>query len=71
MASGVFRPTTLTDVLGSLNAQTSPADTGDTINGLSGFAEVDEAATVSGSMTATHGAPPGWDQTTWGAALWA
>jgi hypothetical protein len=66
----VYRPTTLTDFLGALNQQTSPPTT-DVINGLSGFAEVDEAATVSGSMTATHSAPPGWAATTWGAFLWA
>lgn len=67
---GVVRPTGLTDVLGSMNAQ-STQPTNDTINGLSGFAEVDENATISGSMTVTQQTPPGWGQSTWGAAVWA
>lgn len=67
---GVFRPMNLTDVLTSLVQQSQP-DAGDTVNGLAGFAEVSESATVSGSMTATAQVPPGWGQSTWGAFAWA
>lgn len=71
LGSGVVRPTTLPDLLGALNSQSSTDTSAQTLNGLAGFAEVDENATVSGAMTATHSAPPGWGQTTWGAFLWA
>ncbi len=70
MASGVLRPYTLVDVLGTLNQQ-SQQQTGTTISGLSGFAEADESATVGDAVTASAQTPPGWDQTTWGAAVWA
>ncbi len=69
MASGVLRPMTLTDVLGSLNQQTTQP-TSDQITGLAALAEVDENATISGSMSATVQTPPGWGQATWGAAVW-
>jgi hypothetical protein len=60
---------TLTDVLGSLNQQTTQP-TSDTITGLAAFAEADENTTISGSFTATLQTPPGWGQSTWGAAVW-
>lgn len=69
--TGVFRPTTLPDLLGALNSQSSTDNSAQQINGLAGFAEVDESATVSGSMTATAQVPSGWDQTLWGSATWA
>jgi hypothetical protein len=70
LGSGVVRPTTLPDLLGAMNQQ-SAQSTNDVVNGLSGFAEVDENATVSGAMTATAQVPPGWGAATWGAFAWA
>jgi hypothetical protein len=70
LGSGVFRPTTLPDLLGAMNQQ-STQSTDDVVNGLAGFAEVDETATVSGAMTATAQTPPGWGGSTWGAFAWA
>lgn len=70
MASGVLRPMNLTDVLGSLNQQTTQP-TSDMITGLSAFAEADENASITGSFTVTQQTPPGWGQSTWGAAVWA
>lgn len=70
LGSGVVRPTTLPDLLGALNSQSSTDTSAQTINGLAGFAEIDENATVSGSMTATAQVPSGWDQTLWGQAVW-
>lgn len=72
LGAGVFRPQTLTDVLGALNTQSTTQDASQTqVNGLAGFAEIAESATVSGSMTATAQVPSGWDQTLWGSAVWA
>lgn len=71
LGAGVYRPQTLTDVLGALNSQSTTQQTNDMVNGLAGFAEVDENATVSGSMTATAQVPPGWGQATWGGFTWA
>lgn len=71
LGAGVFRPQTLTDVLGALNTQSTTQDASQTtVNGLAGFAEVDEGATISGSMAATAQVPSGWDQTLWGNAAW-
>lgn len=71
LGAGVYRPQTLTDVLGALNTQSTTQQTNDMVNGLAGFAEVDENATVSGSMTATAQVPPGWGASTWGGFVWA
>lgn len=67
---GVFRPYTLVDVLGTLNQQAQD-QAADMINGLGFFVETDEQATIADSATVTHSAPPGWDQSTWGASVWA
>lgn len=66
---GVNRPTTLTDVLGTLNQQSTA--TSDMLTGLAAFAETDETAAVTDSATVTAQPPPGWDQSTWGAFAWA
>jgi hypothetical protein len=65
---GVFRPTTLTDVLGTLNQQSTA--TSDVINGLAAFAEADEVAVVTDSVAASTQTAPVWDATTWGCAVW-
>jgi hypothetical protein len=70
LGSGVLRPTTLPDLLGAMNQQSTQTNA-DVVNGLSGFAEIDENATVSGAMTATAQVPPGWGASTWGGFAWA
>lgn len=66
---GVFRPYTLTDVLGQLNEQNSQQqDT--SISGVGFFAEADESATLTDSWTTTVQTPPGWDATVWGSFTW-
>jgi hypothetical protein len=66
---GVVRPTTIVDVLGTLNQQNAE-QTGDLINGFGDFAETDEQSTITDSATVTHSAPPGWDLATWGSCVW-
>jgi hypothetical protein len=70
MAAGVNRPTTLVDVINTLNQQ-SQQQTGDLINGFGDFVELDEQGTLADSAVVTHSAPPGWDQSTWGCAVWS
>jgi hypothetical protein len=68
---GVLRPYTLTDVLGTLNAQNQAAQQGVTqVNAVGSFAEADETVPASDSATATHAAPNGWDAGIWGATQW-
>lgn len=67
---GVVRPTTLIDVLGTLNQQNQQQQ-GDLVNGFGDFVETDEHATITDSATVTHSAPPAWDNSTWGAFVWA
>lgn len=68
--AGVVRPTTIVDVLGTLNQQNSD-QTGDLVNGFGDFVETDEQATLADSAVITHSARPGWDQSTWGACTWS
>ncbi len=65
-----MRPQTLVDVLNTLNQQSTQSTQSGSFTGLAGIAEADETAAVADSMTATVQAPPGWDQTTWGAFAW-
>jgi hypothetical protein len=65
---GVNRPYTLVDVLGTLNQQSQPAS--DLLDGFGDFAETAEQGTLADSAVLTHSAPPGYDQATWGTAIW-
>jgi hypothetical protein len=67
---GVNRPTTLVDVLGTINQQ-QQQQTGDLIDGFGDFVETDEQVTLADSAVVTHSAPPGWGQATWGACVWS
>jgi hypothetical protein len=71
--SGVFRPYTLVDVLGTLNQGNTDTAQGasDTPDGIGEFAESDESATVSDSFTTTATTPATWDNATWGTAVWS
>lgn len=68
---GVVRPTTIIDVLGTLNQQNQDQSGSDLVNGFGDFVETGEQATMADSATVTHSAPPGWDQSTWGACIWS
>lgn len=68
--AGVTRPMTLVDVLGTLNQQNGQQQ-GDLVNGFGDFVETDEGGTLADSAVVTHAAPPGWDQSTWGACVWS
>lgn len=70
MAAGVNRPYTLVDVLGTLNQQNQQT-AGDLVNGFGDFVQTAEQGTLADSATVTHSAPPGWDQSTWGACVWS
>lgn len=70
MASGVFRPYTLPDVLGSMQQQ-AIGNTDTSVSGLGSIAEADETVTLADSATATAGVNPAWDAGTWGAVTWS
>jgi hypothetical protein len=71
MASGVFRPYSLVDVLGSINNQNSSSpDT--SISGVGALGEVDEQTTWADSAsTFLLTSAPAWDQEVWGAVAWS
>ncbi len=68
--SGVLRPYTLTDVLGTMNDQlTSPS--GSTVASLGQIVEAGEIITISETTpTVIVGAVARWDQGVWGATQW-
>ena len=68
MTSGVLRPYTLADVLGTMNQQTTQA--GQQIVGLGAFAEADETVTTADAAFITTATPAGWDQSQWQATQW-
>ena len=67
---GVYRPYTLTDVLGTIQQQ-AIGDTGTSVSGVGYFAEADETVPAGDSATATVQPPATWDNGTWGAFSWA
>jgi hypothetical protein len=69
---GVFRPYTLVDILGTLNDQSSGQQGSDQIiSGLGFFAETDESAQTSDSMTGTLiVGNSAWDAGAWGSTTW-
>ena len=71
MASGVFRPYTLVDVLGSINNNNNAtADT--STSGLGTIGEADEQTTWADSATTVlRTSVPGWDQEVWGGSDWS
>jgi len=66
---GVFRPYTLSDVLGTIQQQ-ALGNTDTAVSGVGAFAEADETAALADSATLTAGANPAWDGGTWGAVTW-
>lgn len=69
MASGVYRPYTLSDVLGTLNQQSTA--TSSMITGLASFAQTAETAAVTDSVTAMAQANYVWDSGTWGTVIYS
>jgi hypothetical protein len=70
MASGVLRPYTLVDVLGSINGQNS-ATVDTSTSGLGVVAEGDDQTAWSDSTTSqVLVGIPGWDQEVWGGSVW-
>jgi hypothetical protein len=67
---GVYRPYTLTDVLGTIQQQ-AIGDTGTSTAGLGYYAETDEAVTMADSATTTLQPLPAWDRGEWGQFSWA
>lgn len=67
---GVYRPYSLTDVLGTLTDQSAQQqDT--TVTGLGDFAETAELFTLSEHVTGTVTTNPTWGGGTWGTVTWS
>lgn len=66
---GVFRPSTLADVLGTLQQQ-AIGDTGTSVSGVGYFAEDDEMMAMADSATAATGTNPTWGNGEWGSVVW-
>jgi hypothetical protein len=67
---GVFRPSSLTDVLNVIQQQ-AIGDTDTSVSGVGGFAEADDQMTAADSVTATAQALPAWDSGVWGGLSWS
>lgn len=73
MASGVFRPYTLVDVLGTMNQQITDMTGTQAVTGFGTFAEADEVMTTDDSVTTTlvTASTATWDNATWGTFVWS
>jgi hypothetical protein len=67
---GVFRPSTLADVLGTLQQQ-AIGDTGTSVSGVGYFAEDDEMMAMADSATGSIGTNPTWGNGEWGSVTWS
>ena len=70
MASGVLRPYTLPDVLGSLSDGISALAANSTSAGTGFFLEADEVLGVTDTATVTAQANPAWGNGQWSAFTW-
>jgi hypothetical protein len=68
---GVYRPTTLIDVLSTLNQGLLPPVQATDTTQLGVFAEIDETIPMADSMTTNVAAPATWDNGVWGATTWS
>jgi pyridoxal/pyridoxine/pyridoxamine kinase len=66
---GVFRPSTLADVLNTIQQQ-AIGDTDTSVSGVGYIGEADDQMTMSDSVTATAGANPTWGGGEWGSVAW-
>lgn len=73
MASGVFRPYTLVDVLGTMNQQITDMSGAQSVTGFGTFAEADETMSTTDSVTSTlvTASTATWDNATWGTFVWS
>jgi hypothetical protein len=73
VASGVFRPYTLVDVLGTMNQQITDMTGSQSVTGFGTFAEADEEMTTTDSVTSTlvTASTATWDNATWGTFVWS
>lgn len=70
---GVYRPYTLTDVLGAIQQQ-AQGDTDTSVSGVGTFAEADDQMTPLADSAAAALQPSfaaGWDDTNWSQFTWA
>jgi hypothetical protein len=67
---GVFRPSTLADVLGVIQQQ-AIGNTDTSVSGVGAIAEADDTMAAADSATATAQALPAWDAGTWGGFSWS
>jgi hypothetical protein len=70
MTSGVFRPYSLVDVLGSINNQNSSSPDTST-SGVGYIGEADEQTTWSDSASTVVRTAPGWNLEVWGGSVWS
>lgn len=70
MASGVLRPYSLPDVLGSLSDGISSLAGSSTSAGTGFFTEADEAVGLTDTATVTVQASPAWGNGQWGQGAW-
>lgn len=67
---GVFRPSTLADVLNTIQQQ-AIGDTDTSVSGVGYFAEVDDSVTPADTVTATTQTNPTWGNGEWGSVTWS
>lgn len=67
---GVFRPSTLADVLNTIQQQ-AIGNTDTSVSGVGYIAEADDQMAMADSATATAGTNPTWNNGTWGAVTWS
>jgi len=70
MASGVLRPYSVADVIGSLSDGISSLAASSTGAGTGYFLEADEALGITDSATVTAQANPAWGGGYWGQFTW-
>ena len=70
MASGVLRPYTLPDILGSLSDGISALGASSTSAGTGFFLEADETLGITDSATVTSVANAGWGEGQWSTFTW-
>lgn len=70
MATGILRPYTLPDILGSLSDGISSLAGNSTSAGTGFFLEADEVIGVTDSATVTTQANPAWGNGQWGQGVW-
>jgi flagellar basal body L-ring protein FlgH len=67
---GVFRPSTLADVLNTIQQQ-AIGDTDTSVSGVGYIAEADESVTCADSATLTVQGNPAWQAGYWGSVVWS